>query len=145
MAIARDTEIYGRHPQKGCLGMWSGPHDLDGEVRGCSVGCTIGVSDISASRVLQPRRGSSGVSRTKKKKIKRECCTRCGDISGFFNVGQARPSVRVRSFRMRFTLGDTSTPAHRSQLATAKVCTEQHQMAVAPSRQSYRTQLNDRV
>ena len=66
MAIARDTENYGRHPQEGCLGMCSGPHDPDGEVRGCSVGCTIGVSDISASRVLQPRNVPSGVSRTKK-------------------------------------------------------------------------------
>ena len=46
--------------------MCSGPHDPDGEVRGCSVGCTIGVSDISASRVLQPRNVPSGVSRTKK-------------------------------------------------------------------------------
>ena len=41
-------------------------HDPDGEVRGCSAGCTIGVSDISASRVLQPRNVPSGVSRIKK-------------------------------------------------------------------------------
>ena len=39
--------------------------DPDGEVRGCYVGCTIGVSDISASRVLQPRNVPSGVYRTK--------------------------------------------------------------------------------
>ena len=42
------------------------PFDPDGEVRGCTVGCTIGVSDISASRVLQPRNVPSGVSITKK-------------------------------------------------------------------------------
>ena len=66
MAIARDTENYGRHPQEGRLGMCSGPHDPDGEVRGFPVDCTIGVSDISASRVLQPRNVPSGVSRTKK-------------------------------------------------------------------------------
>ena len=66
MAIARDTENYGRHPRGGRLGMCPGQHDPDGEVRGCSVGCTIGVSDISASRVLQPRNVESGVSRTKK-------------------------------------------------------------------------------
>ena len=45
--------------------MCSGPHDPDGDVRGCSVGCTIGVSDILASCVLQPRKVLSGVSRTK--------------------------------------------------------------------------------
>ena len=47
MAIARDTENYGRHPQEGSLGMWSGPHGPDGEVLGCSVGCTIEMSDVS--------------------------------------------------------------------------------------------------
>ena len=66
MAIALDTENYGRHPQEGCPAMCSGPHDPDGEVRGCSAGCTIGVSDISASRLLQPLNVPSGVSRTKK-------------------------------------------------------------------------------
>ena len=63
MAIARDTDNYGRHPQEGRLGMWFGPHDPDGEVRECPVGCTIGVSDISASRVLQSRNVPPGVSR----------------------------------------------------------------------------------
>ena len=33
------------------------------------------------------------------------------------------------------------SPARRSQLATAAVCTEQHQMEVASCSQSYRTQL----
>ena len=66
VAITRDTENYGRHPQEGCLGMCSGPQDPNGEVRGCCVGCTIAVSDVSASRVLQPRNIPSGVSRTKK-------------------------------------------------------------------------------
>ena len=46
--------------------MCSGLHDPDGEVRGGSVGCTIGVSDTSASRVLQPRNVPSGVSKAKK-------------------------------------------------------------------------------
>ena len=46
--------------------MCSDSIDLEGEVRGCSVGCTIGVSDISATRVLQPRNVPSGVSITKK-------------------------------------------------------------------------------
>ena len=46
--------------------MCSDSLDPDGGVRGCSVGCTIGVSDISASRVLQPRNVPSGVSRTRK-------------------------------------------------------------------------------
>ena len=36
-------------------------------MQGCSVGCTIGVSDVSACRVLQPRNVPSGVSRTEKK------------------------------------------------------------------------------
>ena len=67
MAIARDTKNYGRHPQEGCLGtMCFGADDPDGEVCGCSGGCTIGVSDISASRVLHPRMIASGVSITKK-------------------------------------------------------------------------------
>ena len=66
MAIARDTENYGRHPQDGCLGMCSGPHHPDGEVRGFSVGCTRGVSYISASRVLQPGQVALGVYGTKK-------------------------------------------------------------------------------
>ena len=46
--------------------MRSDPLDPDGEMLGCSVGYTIGVSDISASRVLQPRNVPSGVSITKK-------------------------------------------------------------------------------
>ena len=66
VAITRDTENYGRHPQEGCLGMCSGPHDPDEEVRGCSVGCTIGVLDRSDSRVLQPWKVPSGFSRTEK-------------------------------------------------------------------------------
>ena len=33
------------------------------------------------------------------------------------------------------------SPARRAQLATAAVCTEQHQMEVASCMQSYRTQL----
>ena len=69
MAIARGAENLGRHPQEGCLGMCSGPHDPDGEVRGCSVGCNIGVPYISASRVLQPRNVPSGFSRTKKMNV----------------------------------------------------------------------------
>ena len=52
--------------------MCSDSLDPDGEVRGCSVGCTIGVSDISASRVLQSRNVPSGVSRTKKCIVKWE-------------------------------------------------------------------------
>ena len=86
MAIARDTENYGRHPHEGCLGMCSGPHDPDGEVRGCSVGCTIGVSDISASRVLQPRNVPSGVSRLK---------------SAFSSGGVVRGAAKFRVFSMR--------------------------------------------
>ena len=46
-AIAREKEHSGRHPQKGCRGMCSDPLDPGGEVRGCSVGCTLGMSDIS--------------------------------------------------------------------------------------------------
>ena len=44
--------------------MRSDPLDPDGEMLGCSVGYTIGVSDISASRVLQSRNVPSVVSRT---------------------------------------------------------------------------------
>ena len=38
--------------------------------------------------------------------FKRGCCTRCGEISCFFNVGQARLSVRVHSCRMWFQFDD---------------------------------------
>ena len=84
MAIGRETEKYGRHPQERCLGMCSGRHDSDREERGCSVGCTIGVSYISASHVLQPGNVPSGVSRTKKMHFQAGVFTRCSDISYFF-------------------------------------------------------------
>ena len=60
------TQNCGRHPQEGCLGTCSGAQYPDEYVRGWSVGCTIGVSETSASRVQQSRNVLSGVSRTKK-------------------------------------------------------------------------------
>ena len=45
--------------------MCSDPLNSDGEVRGCSVIGTIGVSHIWAFRVLQPRHVPSEVSTTK--------------------------------------------------------------------------------
>ena len=37
----------GRHTQEGCRGMCYDPFDNGGEVRACSVGCTLGMTDIS--------------------------------------------------------------------------------------------------
>ena len=65
--------------------MCSDPLDPDGEVRGCSVGCTIGMSDISASRVLQPRNVPSGVSRTKKMHFQAGMLYEVWRMSCFFN------------------------------------------------------------
>ena len=53
--VACETEHNGRHPQEGCRGMCSGPLDPGGEVRGCSVGCTIGMSDIAPFRAARIR------------------------------------------------------------------------------------------
>ena len=47
VAVACGTEHPGRHPQVGCRGMCSDLLDPDGDDRGCSVGCTVGVWDIA--------------------------------------------------------------------------------------------------
>ena len=65
VATARETEHSGRHAQVGCRGMCSDPLDPGGEVRGCSAGCTLGMSDISPLAFVATGR-SIGVSRTKK-------------------------------------------------------------------------------
>ena len=47
MAFARETEDPGRRTQEGYRGMCSAPVDAGGEVRGCSVGCILGMSEVS--------------------------------------------------------------------------------------------------
>ena len=64
-AIARETEHSGRHPHEGCRSMCSDPLDPGGEKRGCSLGCTLGMSDISPSSHRLQCAGPSGVSRTR--------------------------------------------------------------------------------
>ena len=46
VAIARETEDSGRRTHEGYRGMCSDPVHSGGEVRGCSVGCTIAMSDV---------------------------------------------------------------------------------------------------
>ena len=65
VAITRETEHSGRHAQEGCRGMCSDSLDPGGEVRGCSVCCTLGMSDILTLVFIAADR-SIGVSRTKK-------------------------------------------------------------------------------
>ena len=65
VAIVRETEDSGRRTHEGYRGMCSDPVDHGGEVRGCSVGCTIAMSDVSPFvwGVDLARRSIQGVSR----------------------------------------------------------------------------------
>ena len=47
VAVARETEHSGRRTHDGYRGMCSDSVDPGREVRGCSVGCTIAMSDVS--------------------------------------------------------------------------------------------------
>ena len=47
VAIARETEDYGRRTHEGYRGMCSDPVHPGEEVRGCSVGCILGMSEVS--------------------------------------------------------------------------------------------------
>ena len=81
--------------------MCSDTLDPGGEVRGCSVGCILGMPEISPSVFIAAASRYMEFLELKKCFFKRGCFG-CGVISCFFNVGQARPSVRVRSCRMWF-------------------------------------------
>ena len=47
VAIARETEYSGRRTQEGYRGMCADSLDPGGEVRGCFVGCIIGMWNIA--------------------------------------------------------------------------------------------------
>ena len=49
-----ETEHSGRRTQEGCRGMCSDPLDPGAEERGCSVGCILGMSDVSPFRAFAP-------------------------------------------------------------------------------------------
>ena len=80
--------------------MCSDTLDPGGEVSGCSVGCILGMPEISPVFIAAASR-YMGLLELDKCFFKRGCFG-CGGISCFFNVGQARPSVRVCSCRMWF-------------------------------------------
>ena len=105
MAIALDTENYGGHPQEGRRGMCSDTLNPGGEVRGCSVGCILDMPEISPFVYIAAASKYMGFLELKKGFFKRGCFG-CGGISCFFNVGQARPSVRACSCRMWFQLDE---------------------------------------
>ena len=65
--------------------MCSDPLDPGGEVRGCSLGCTFGVSDIPPLVFIAAGR-SIGVSELKRNILGRVCFG-CGEISGNFPLG----------------------------------------------------------
>ena len=71
------------------------------EVRGCSVGGTLGMPEVSPSVFIAAASRYMGFLELTKCFFRRGC-SGCGGISCFFSVGQARPSVRVRSCRMWF-------------------------------------------
>ena len=81
--------------------MYSDTVDPGGEVRGCSVGCILGMPEISPSVLIAAAIKYMGFLELKKCFFKRGCLV-CRRIPCFFNVGQARPSVRVCSCGMWF-------------------------------------------
>ena len=83
VAIACETEHPDRQPLEGCRGMCSDPLDPDGKVRGCSVGCTIGVWGIAPLVLIIAAGRYIGFLELQKSFFKRGCCTRCGGISFF--------------------------------------------------------------
>ena len=101
VAIARDTEDFGRRTHEGYRGMCSDPVDPDGEVRSCCMGFTIGTWDIAPFVLIIAAGPYIGFLELKKMFFPAGVFE-CGGISCFINVGQARPSARVRSCRMRF-------------------------------------------
>ena len=76
--------------------MCSGPPDPGGEVGGCSVGCTIGMSDIAPFRAAAALNVHT-VFPDKKKSFSSGCVSGAAGFRVFFYVG-ARPSVRVTLF-----------------------------------------------
>ena len=83
--------------------MCSDPVDSGGEVRSYSVGCTIGMWDMAPLVLIITADRYKGFLELKKMLFQAGCCG-YGGISCFFHVGQAQPSVRVRSCRMWFHL-----------------------------------------
>ena len=78
-------------PARGCRGMCSDPLDPGGEVRGCSVGCTLAMSDISPCRLEVQREFPE----LQKCILKRVWFGR-GDISCFFPLERTRPSASMK-------------------------------------------------
>ena len=78
--------------------MCSDTLDPGGEVRGCSVGCILGMTEVSPSVFIAAASRYMGFLELKKCFFKG--CFGCGGISCVIHVGQARPSIRVRSCRM---------------------------------------------
>ena len=112
-AIARETEHSGRHPQEGCRGMCSDPLDPGGEVRGCFVGCTLGMLDISPSRVPAACRSIWSFQHLKNAFFTR-VCVGCGGISCFLRgrsttVGTCRTILTRRRFVSHVVLLDESS------------------------------------
>ena len=100
-ATAWETTHSGRCTQEGYGGKCFDTLDLGGEVRGCSVGGILGMPEISPSVFIAAASRYMGFLELNKCFFKRGCFE-CGGISRFFNFGQARSWVRVRSCRMWF-------------------------------------------
>ena len=64
-AFAREKENSGRSTQEGRRGMCSDTLNPGGEVRGCCVGCILGMLDISPFVFIAASYQLNGISRTK--------------------------------------------------------------------------------
>ena len=112
-AIPRETERSGRHPQQGCRGMCSEPLDPGGEVRACSVRCTLRMSDMSHFRVPAACRSIWSFQHLKNAFFTR-VCVGCGGISCFLRgrsttVGTCRTILTRRRFVSHVVLLDESS------------------------------------
>ena len=65
VAFAREKEHYGRHPQEGRQGMCSDTLNPGGDVRGCFVGCMLGMFDVSPFVFIAASYQLHGIARTK--------------------------------------------------------------------------------
>ena len=106
-----------------------------GRCKSVSAGCILGMPEIPPFVFIVAANRYMGFLEPKKCFFKRGCFE-FGGIPCFFGT-----SVCVALIFERAGGGVRVSPARRSQLATAAVCTEQHRMKVASCSQSYLTQM----
>ena len=99
VAIARETEYSGRRTQEGYRSMCSDFLYPAGEVRGCSVGCTIGMWDIAPLVLIIAAGRYTGFLERKKCLLKRGCCLWVRRAAGFSGVLNGTKSLLLFFFR----------------------------------------------